>query len=551
MKILLIMKIIYITFLFLVTFNFICCYDDKGNYEYKQINDIEISFPDYNFEQVIGETFKLYPKFTYKYKDTANLNLSYKWAIGERVIGENRQLVWQVDTNEQVEIALYVTNIDDNMVYMGSTIVRPTSIYTWYNSYLVLSEKNGKSILSFVRYDEKENASGETIYDEFDRPVLVNQVYEDIYYNENKDELGSKPLFIQEHIAKIFPSEGHVIVFQEGGQGSVDLDGTSMKKDILLVESFSKGSYPADFHPTNAEMMTYTHLIENHDGKIYSKIKESYKLFQSGYYIHTPLMFENKEIRAHIINSVLANDKPYTLLHSIGTTENPENRLLLVHDLQYSFTDVNVSGKVVALPEPTKGWPENFRPLTDLGNCQVINISQYNTGNTKKPGYTMFLKNSDGSYQYQAFELEREYSGEKLSYPKKTIAGKEQEMLISFPITSPIPLEECVFCNIASRQNEYIFIAYGKDIYFLDRTSPENGIRHYYTCKANVVDMDGREYYGEQLFVGLDNGGVLLLNSNNAKNITTNAEKFRWESGPEVDLGKIVDVTLKVGGNVP
>ena len=545
------MKIIYITFLFLVTFNFICCYDDKGNYEYKQINDIEISFPDYNFEQVIGETFKLYPKFTYKYKDTANLNLSYKWAIGERVIGENRQLVWQVDTNEQVEIALYVTNIDDNMVYMGSTIVRPTSIYTWYNSYLVLFEKNGKSILSFVRYDEKENASGETIYDEFDRPVLVNQVYEDIYYNENKDELGSKPLFIQEHIAKIFPSEGHVIVFQEGGQGSVDLDGTSMKKDILLVESFSKGSYPADFHPTNAEMMTYTHLIENHDGKIYSKIKESYKLFQSGYYIHTPLMFENKEIRAHIINSVLANDKPYTLLHSIGTTENPENRLLLVHDLQYSFTDVNVSGKVVALPEPTKGWPENFRPLTDLGNCQVMNISQYNTGNTKKPGYTMFLKNSDGSYQYQAFELEREYSGEKLSYPKKTIAGKEQEMLISFPITSPIPLEECVFCNIASRQNEYIFIAYGKDIYFLDRTSPENGIRHYYTCKANVVDMDGREYYGEQLFVGLDNGGVLLLNSNNAKNITTNAEKFRWESGPEVDLGKIVDVTLKVGGNVP
>ena len=545
------MKIIYITFLFLVTFNFICCYDDKGNYEYKQVNDIEISFPDYNFEQVIGETFKLYPKFTYKYKDTANLNLSYKWAIGERVIGENRQLVWQVDTNEQVEIALYVTNIDDNMVYMGSTIVRPTSIYTWYNSYLVLSEKNGKSILSFVRYDEKEDASGETIYDEFDRPVLVNQVYEDIYYNENTDDLGSKPLFIQEHIAKICPSEGHVIVFQEGGQGSVDLDGTSMKKDILLVESFSKGSYPADFHPTNAEMMTYTHLIENHDGKIYSKIKESYKLFQSGYYIHTPLMFENKEIRAHIINSVLANDKPYTLLHSIGTTENPENRLLLVHDLQYSFTDVNVSGKVVALPEPTKGWPENFRPLTDLGNCQVINISQYNTGNTKKPGYTMFLKNSDGSYQYQAFELEREYSGEKLSYPKKTIAGKEQEMLISFPITSPIPLEECVFCNIASRQNEYIFIAYGKDIYFLDRTSPENGIRHYYTCKANVVDMDGREHYGEQLFVGLDNGGVLLLNSNNAKNITTNAEKFRWESGPEVDLGKIVDVTLKVGGNVP
>lgn len=63
--------------------------------------------------------------------------------------------------------------------------------------------------------------------------------------------------------------------------------------------------------------------------------------------------------------------------------------------------------------------------------------------------------------------------------------------------------------------------------------------------------MDGRENAGELLFVGLDNGGVLLLNSNNAKNITTSAEKFRWESDPKIDLGKIVDVTLKVGGNVP
>lgn len=123
-------------------------------------------------------------------------------------------------------------------------------------------------------------------------------------------------------------------------------------------------------------------------------------------------------------------------------------------------------------------------------------------------------------------------------------------MLFSCPITSPIPLEECKFCTLASKQNKYIFLAHGKEIYFMDRDVPQNGIRHYYTCKGNVVDMNGRTYQGDEMIIGLDNGGVLLLNTKEAKQISSDAEKFLWESGPEVDLGKIVDVTLKVGGNI-
>ena len=62
--------------------------------------------------------------------------------------------------------------------------------------------------------------------------------------------------------------------------------------------------------------------------------------------------------------------------------------------------------------------------------------------------------------------------------------------------------------------------------------------------------MNGRTYQGDEMIIGLDNGGVLLLNTKEAKQISSDAEKFLWESGPEVDLGKIVDVTLKVGGNI-
>ena len=547
------MKNKYTLFLFLALSVFMGCYDDKGNYDYEKLNDIEIEFiPEVDAYQIIGDEIKVHPKFKYALNDSSDLKLKYEWTYANKVISQERELVWVLDTHVQHKLVLRVTNVENNLTYIQSATIIPTTVYTSYDSYLVLSEKNGQSILSYILRRYKEDEDGEYIQDEFGREILECEVIEDIYYKENKEALGSHPLFLQEHVAKVFPSDGHVIVFQEGGQGSVDLDGTTMLKDILLADAFIGGAYPKDFHPVNAEMMAYTHLIENYDGKIYSKLKDSYKLFQSGYYIHTPLFFENKEVRASIINTQKIQSKQLTLLLSRGTSENPENRLLLVHDIRDQFSDVNSSGKVVALPEPKDGWPENFKPLTDLGDSKVLHIGYVAIGWETDAGYTMFLKNSDGTYQYQYFEIKREYSGEGLSYPQGKVPGsdKNSEMLFSCPITSPIPLEECKFCTLASKQNKYIFLAHGKEIYFMDRDVPQNGIRHYYTCKGNVVDMNGRTYQGDEMIIGLDNGGVLLLNTKEAKQISSDAEKFLWESGPEVDLGKIVDVTLKVGGNI-
>lgn len=47
--------------------------------------------------------------------------------------------------------------------------------------------------------------------------------------------------------------------------------------------------------------------------------------------------------------------------------------------------------------------------------------------------------------------------------------------------------------------------------------------------------------------VALENGGLLFLNVYQAKNLMTDEEKFIWESGEDVNLGKIVDIITKVG----
>ncbi|WP_302300872.1 PKD-like family lipoprotein [Butyricimonas virosa] len=176
------MKIIIKLLSFLIILNFISCYDDKGNYDYEKINDITIEFPDFSWQQIIGETLKVYPKLKYAFNDSTDLKLKFEWSFADRVIGKERQLEWTVDTNVQSDLVLRVTNLDNNLTYMQSKTIRPTSIYTTDKSYLVLSEKNGKSLLSFIQYGEKLDENGNYIRDELGRVILEYKVLEDIYY---------------------------------------------------------------------------------------------------------------------------------------------------------------------------------------------------------------------------------------------------------------------------------------------------------------------------------------------------------------------------------
>lgn len=543
------MRTILILFLVMASLVFTGCYDDKGNYDYKKINEITINLSDLEALAAAGERLVFDPEITYSLGDSTGLNVTYEWTFGKKVVGTSRKLDWLIDTMGRDNLALRVTNVDNGLVAMATRTMIISSVYNPNEGFMVLSEKEGKSWLSLVVYEYKKDENGEYVKDENNDNVFYCKIIEDVYKKENGEELGSRPLFLREHIADIDYTQGHLTVFQEGGQGSVDLDGITMKKDILLVESFSGQAYPEDFHPVDAELMSWVHLIQNYDGKIYTKIKETRELFQSGYYIHTPLLFEQKEVRADMLVPMhKTQDKHYVILHSIGTDKDPENRLLVVYnykDLRYD--DINSAGKIFTMPEPVYGWPDNFVPLTDLGDNQVIDVAYMHTTSGWGDGdanYGMFLKTSEGKYLYQYFEIEEEYGTDNISYLQD--GGKEGLSVWELK-NVPVPLEDCVFWTLPSSSNRYVFIAYGQDIYYLSLDDPQNGIRHYYTCKSNVVKMAGQDYTGEHLMVALENGGLLFLNVYQAKNLMTDEEKFIWESGEDVNLGKIVDIITKVG----
>ena len=522
----------------ILTFALASCYDDKGNYDYSDLNEISVKLWEDNSPSVaLGDTLQIEPILNFAY-DSVNVNLEYEWTYDDKLVGTERNLYWILDTTGTAWLTLRIRDLDNGMTYMGSGRLTIGSIYSLNTeplSFFILSEKDGKSLLTFAResYDEDNN--------------LYWKIMEDVYKCENDEELGSEPLFFRKHSANVSNSAGHMTIFQNGGQGSVDLEIMSMKKDILLKDAFSGQTYPEGYQPKDADFLGWVHLIMNEDGKIYSKVKETNDLYQSGYYIHSPLLFENKEIRADRFVPVRGSSKNFTLLHEVGTSEVPENRLIIVYgNKEANFYDVNLAGKIVAFPEPEEGWPVGFVPLTDMGDNELLHAvftqgSRTAWGLGTHPDYHLFLKTPEGKYLYQYAALSEDYTTQELYWAYDEPDDPLRVMELPQP---PVPLEDCKMTALTSTQNLYLFFAHGQDIYYMSLDTPEDGLRHYYTCKSNVVVMDGQDYQGNYLMVGLEDGSLLVLNVQNAKNVFDDAEKIVWESDPALDLGRIVTLEM-------
>ena len=71
------------------------CYRDKGNYSYKNINQLEITFDDNesNWKVAVGDTIQITPHFEFE-KDSVEEYLTYEWEFQERVLSTERNLFY-------------------------------------------------------------------------------------------------------------------------------------------------------------------------------------------------------------------------------------------------------------------------------------------------------------------------------------------------------------------------------------------------------------------------------------------------------------------------
>lgn len=500
----------------------VSCYEDKGNYDYRPMNDIEIDLEADDLSPVLGDTIRLTPRLTFAL-DSTERDLSFEWTFEGKKIGEERNLFWIVDTAAKGQLALMVKDEFTNVTYINSVYITVTSAFQ-KQGWVVLSEKDGFSSFSYLREEWDKNDKGEKF--------LKCKVFPDIYKTLSRTELGSQPVKVLEHFCDQFGEEniGRFWIVQKGGEGCVDLSGSTFLKTAVLKDVFLKGSLPAGFVPYDMIDMKWITLAIGEDGSIYSRKKETVALFNSGYFLDRPLTYENKPVDGrHMILAPFA-DMALTLMY-----DEPNRRFLAVVD-----KELQEAGNVMPLVVDEKLYDAkpDFTRLDDLGEKKLLFCGAYKPVDSwgDKQGYVGLLQDPSGQIYLYDFQVNAVMWEDRPS----AVPVKQEKVDFSRVIDG---ISRNVF-NVCRYEESapYILISKNNELWLYDRMA-DQPIRRYCTFDAAITAIDSEQYGNSRIGVGLENGEFYIIDtSREAVNGLTEDVKLDHASG----LGRIVSVRYKV-----
>ena len=530
------MKKIYSIFLLFSVVFLTACYDDKGNYDYKDINEIKISFDGEGFlSKTFGEVLELKPTFNIDLSQNPD-RYTYLWKLNDetREGWDQPTFKWKIDEVVQHgNISLEVTDKQTGVVYMERVTLEVVGVYENRCSWMILSDVGGKSQLSYFNTLE---------YDENADTIIASLLILDVYgIANNGAELGSGPIALQEHFReKIEWSEnivGNICVFQESG--AVDLSGVSFEKEIDMVEAFDGGVYPKEgivLHP--GTFMDWVDVVTDQEGQLYSRLKVTSTVYNSDYFLHTPLCCEGESEplrNCTVIHGYYRSNR--TGYNFIYDGEN--KRLLYVTNGGTNWdSELLGAGRISKLPACGENDDINaIIPLDNMKGYELLKATMFGFGYPNY-GVALLLKEEATDKIF----LERvKFKGSGGNPTIVEICKDEVMGLPGIPTVSTMPLSG----------PEYMFFAVGKDVYYMDFNNTQNPVVLYKSFNANIVAMNAESatYYGAHMAVGLENGEFYVLFIYGAKNLSEEEKVLYPKNGmayPEEErMGRIVDIQYK------
>ena len=132
------------------------CYEDKGNYDYEQMNDITVEIPLESSDCVLGDVLKIIPELKFSTgKETENL--TYLWTFDGQEIATERVLNWTVDKDGKYkDLRLAVKDQTTGVTYFGSALLSVISPYTTDGWVTLSAKEDGTSMLTYMRPTTKD-----------------------------------------------------------------------------------------------------------------------------------------------------------------------------------------------------------------------------------------------------------------------------------------------------------------------------------------------------------------------------------------------------------
>lgn len=513
------------------------CYKDKGNYDYTDIKRVEIQFDkisSYTITQGdVLEVNPIYPDFVLANPD----NYEFTWYLNDETRPEwnTMNFKWQInDLMERGNLVIEVRDKSTDVKYMNRAMVTVNGVYTNYYSWMILSDDGGKSKLSFL------SVNGLLDPDSADQPQGSDQYYYDgerFITNVYNGDLGSGPIALQEHWREgIDYSEtviGNVCVFQKSG--AVDLEGTGFTKEIDMVDAFVGQKYPASntvLYP--GSFIQYADVVCDQDGKLYSRLKLSDNVYNSEYFLQSPLKVRGEE-------EVLENCRVcrgYYTSNRFGyqvVYDGKNKRFLYFQDGGSSWdTPAEGASAIVPVKVDSKLYLEDVVHLDNHNGYELLHLCQSAaTGagwNSYYGFYEVLREEATDKLFLQQFILTKKYGAD--SPDIQSITKKEIKGLPGIPSVMAFP---------TYNPTEYAFFAIGKKLYMVDLVNMSDA-ELYYEFDSDITAMDYGSSSNIHLAVGLEDGSFFVLGANAAKNIK-DEHKLVYKAPEKV--GKIVDIKYK------
>ena len=407
-------KVCFYIFLSLI---FISCYDDKGNYDYVDIGKIDIEKFDW-ISVTMGDTVKIKPKFNMEIPEDAS-NIVYKWTLnGEERPDDphwnSRDFYWVADKKvRNATIQLEITDTRNGMKYMQRTMCSVSGEFNAFMSWMILSDDNGRSVLSFFKTLDMEYSPDWTSV-----MITDSKFYADLYpFRNGGEELGRGPLHMQEHYHRYGSDPGNIWFFSESG--TVDLEGEGLTKDIDLEQAFL-GEIPSDVTIVGGVSMMQVDVLYDQKGRLYSRVKSNSELFHSDYFLPEPLRYQGEVLEQcePILGRYTKYGAGYTPI-----IDRKNHRILAISDGRDAMLG---SGEIIECPSEISevyGYeiPEKYIPLNDFSGYEILSMQYMLPGSSSRdnyPGFIILFKDSFGNLFLQEFSLELEIDMEKGTYLK-------------------------------------------------------------------------------------------------------------------------------------
>lgn len=514
------------------------CYEDKGNYDYLDVPEIEIADFDHQGKN-LGDTIKIEPEFNVDIPKDAPY-ITYKWSVAGETRPDDpnwnsRNFFWIAD--KLISDGWIVLELKDerlDAVYTQRTKVKVSGEFNSTFSWVILSEGEDRAAkLSFFKTLDGEYSPD---YSEF--YITKSKVYNDLYPSVNGNEtLGQGPISLREHFNEGDGGDiGNYWIFTESG--AVDCYGESFLKDIDMAQTF-RGGLPAGAIIQDGVFMKWVDVIYDQYGHIYTRIKADDELFNSDYFLQEPLSYKGEVLKQcyTVLGRYTAWGGQYALI-----VDKKHSRLLAVLDGESKSWDMPLAnaGEILEMPVNVVDAPEGYVPLHDFSDYEIVDIKYVKIpeGWSGTPGYViLFKEKSSGKLVLQEFSLEAD----------------KDEMLGNFLIISNVKVHDMSGLPTIPSQmvatpndnSQYVFFAIDKALWCYDRETQY--LMHYKDFDAKITAMEGEsDFKNKHIAVGLENGEFFVLNAVRAKN---QPEDKRVMSGlPEgVRLGKIVKIHYKIG----